>query len=93
MVRGVETQPDGYGRLRISDVLTVGQQNIDINQVFDQGIDLGFNSRQFIVGGLMNGTPDGTLVFPGEDIPAKSILLPVLFLMKRYEVWFSCTIY
>ena len=31
----------------------------------------------------MNGLTDDTLVFPGEDIPANSTLLPVLFLMKR----------
>ena len=83
MVREVEIQTDGYGRLRISDVLCVGQHNIDINQVFDQGIELGFNARQFIVAGVMNGLTDDTLVFPGEDIPANSTLLPVLFLMKR----------
>ena len=92
MVRGVEIQPDGYGRQRISDILCVGQHDIDINQGFDQGIELGFKARQFIIAGVMNGTPDGTLVFPGEDIPANSTLLPVLFLMKRYEVGLSCSI-
>ena len=51
MVRGVEIQPDPHGRLRVSDVLCVGRDGINIDAVFDTWFELAMGRRQFVLGG------------------------------------------
>ena len=86
MVRGVVANPDQYGRIRVSDLLCVARDDIDLQQVQNGGLDLAFGNRQFIVTGQMRFTQDARLLFPGENVPEDAEDVPVLFLVKRYEV-------
>ena len=88
MVRGVIIQPDNYGRIRVSDVLCIGQNGVIVEQLFNHGLDLGFGKRQFVVCGLLPADVDGALLFPGDVVPENHQLVPVLFMLKRYEVIF-----
>ena len=45
MVRGEIIQPDPHGRLRVADILCVGHNGININDVFDTRFELQIRER------------------------------------------------
>ena len=86
MVRGEVIESDNHGRIRVSDVLCVGRAGIVIDDLFNAGVELGEAKRQFVVAGVFRANENGELIFPGEEMPDDTQLVPVMFLLKRYEV-------
>ena len=79
-------ESDNHGRIRVSDVLCVSRAGIVIDDLFNAGFELGDEKRQFVVAGVFRANENGELIFPGRDMPDDTKLVPVLFLLKRYEV-------
>ena len=89
MVRGEIIQSDVHGRIRVSDVLCVGRNGVNIDNVISNGIEAGYMARQFVVLEVLPANAEGGIVFPGEAVPENHGLLPVLFMLKRFEVVFT----
>ena len=58
----------------------------DAGDLFDTRFELEIGKRQFVLGGYLPENNAGDLIFPGEAVPENNHLVPVLFLLKRYEV-------
>ena len=52
MVRGEIIQSDVHGRIRVSEVLCVGRNGVNIDNVISNGIEAGYMARQFVVLGF-----------------------------------------